>query len=126
MDEGWCEGTVHGNRGLFPDNFVKKRQPGHTTAPTTAAALPSTPLDQPASSGAILRGLYVCMSVCLSVRTYNLQVMQCHLYPICHNIGSSGAFGLPLFFNEISLINSVLYNKLGRSPKLPQLDHQDC
>ena len=31
MDEGWCEGTLNGKRGMFPDNFVKIREP--TKAP---------------------------------------------------------------------------------------------
>ena len=27
MDEGWCEGTLYGKRGMFPDNFVQIREP---------------------------------------------------------------------------------------------------
>ena len=27
MDEGWCEGVLNGKKGMFPDNFVKIREP---------------------------------------------------------------------------------------------------
>lgn len=27
MDEGWCEGVLNGKKGMFPDNFVKLREP---------------------------------------------------------------------------------------------------
>ncbi|CAI8057042.1 SH3 domain-containing kinase-binding protein 1, partial [Geodia barretti] len=25
VDDGWCEGTKNGERGMFPDNFVRLR-----------------------------------------------------------------------------------------------------
>ena len=44
VDEGWCEGTLNGERGLFPVNFVKMRP----------AKIP--PPAQPASEPPVVRG----------------------------------------------------------------------
>ena len=27
MGDGWCEGTLNGKRGMFPDNFVQIQEP---------------------------------------------------------------------------------------------------
>ncbi len=65
VDEGWCEGTVNGVRGMFPDNFVKLRAVGSTLPPmegTPATAVPrqEMPLQQSRT------GVCVCVCVCAS------------------------------------------------------------
>ena len=37
MDEGWCEGTLNGKRGMFPDNFVQLREPQKVPPPADPA-----------------------------------------------------------------------------------------
>ena len=37
MDEGWCEGTLNGKRGMFPDNFVQLREPQKAPPPADPA-----------------------------------------------------------------------------------------
>ena len=44
VDEGWCEGTLNGERGLFPVNFIKMRP----------AKIP--PPAQPPSEPPVVRG----------------------------------------------------------------------
>lgn len=47
MDDGWCEGELNGQRGMFPDNFVQLRPaaiaPVHQPQPAAIAPVHQPP-----------------------------------------------------------------------------------
>ena len=64
---GWCEGTKNGERGMFPDNFVRMRpatedvsSPADREQQSEKITPPVTPTE-PASGESTDTGMYVCM-----------------------------------------------------------------
>ena len=62
VDDGWCEGTKNGERGMFPDNFVRLRpslassdQPERMMRPVTVIPLASSKLYERTTRPAIVR-----------------------------------------------------------------------
>lgn len=50
MDDGWCEGELRGRHGMFPDNFVKVRQPAAVASTSAPVHHPPPPSDTSSSS----------------------------------------------------------------------------
>ena len=54
VDEGWCEGVLNGDKGMFPTNFVKLRAVPEITTPFVPPT--GAPLNIRDSEPSILRG----------------------------------------------------------------------
>lgn len=55
VDDGWCEGSYGGKKGMFPDNFVQLKPataPPPAATATKAMARPPPPDPQPSSDPA--------------------------------------------------------------------------